>query len=110
MTHTDRQRDLSVELLRILAMALVCLWHVQGHYAALLPEGVPRPGLPLAYVCMFSNYHVDLFVLISGYFGIRSRRRSFTRTLSLAVFYAAALNIASLVTGGVSASYRYCCR
>lgn len=81
-------------------MLLIFVWHVRGHY-------LPESGLPtdttavtiLTYFCLFITFHVDLFVLITGYFGVRGRRKPLVKTLLLCVFYSIILNLIALFFG-----------
>lgn len=90
-----KKRLLNIELLRIFAMLLITFWHVIGHYADYLPKEEYHIGIAMSYVSLFIAFHVDLFILITGYFGINCRKKSFIRTLTLCVFYAIILNLVS---------------
>lgn len=81
-------------------MLLILVWHIRGHYIpeAGLPQDTPEVTV-LTYFCLFITFHVNLFVLITGFFGIRDRRKSIIKTLEMCVFYAIALNILSYLTG-----------
>lgn len=91
-----KSRQLNIELMRIFAMLLIFVWHIRGHYIpeAGIPQGTTAVTI-LTYFCLFITFHVDLFVLITGYFGIRSRRKPIIKTLLLCVFYAIILNLLS---------------
>lgn len=98
MEHNKRQ--LNIELMRIFAMLLILVWHIRGHY---IPEaGVPQDTTEvtaLTYFCLFITFHVNLFVLITGFFGIRDRKKSLIKTIEMCIFYAVVLNILSYLTG-----------
>lgn len=95
------QRQLNIELLRIVSMLLICFWHVNGHFLSQVPAESNNVSGIMAYVGLFINFHVDLFVLITGYFGIRHRTNGFVKTILLSVFYALLLNaICSTIGGG----------
>jgi len=46
------------------------------------------------------NFHVDAFILITGYFGIKNSRKAFAKTLKVMVFYLLVTNVASVISGG----------
>ncbi len=92
-TRTSYKRQSNLELLRIVAMSLVLLIHY------IPTRGIPSPETirtdfwgtlfnlelrSIAFVC------VNCFVLISGYFGIRWRIKSFSSLLFQIVFWLAA--------------------
>lgn len=94
-----RQRELNIELMRIFSMMLILLWHISGHLLPLLPSGVNHVEAPLNYINLFITFHVDLFVLITGYFGVHHRGRSLMKIIFLCLFYTFLLNIISLLRG-----------
>lgn len=79
-----KQRQSNFELLRIIAMFMVLILHTeppamqQSHIAELWIWNV------FHYICIIA---VDLFVFISGYFGIRSTPRSFLKFLVPPIVY-----------------------
>lgn len=105
--NVSSQRQLNIELLRIFSMLLICLWHVNGHFLSGVPAESNIVSGIMAYIGLFINFHVDLFVLITGYFGIRHRTNGFVKTILLSVFYALLLNvICSSIWGGQISFYR----
>lgn len=94
-----RQRELNIELMRIFSMMLILLWHISGHLLPLLPNGVNHVEVPLNYINLFITFHVDLFVIITGYFGVHHRGRSLMKIILLCLFYTCLLNIISLLRG-----------
>lgn len=94
-----RQRELNIELMRIFSMMLILLWHISGHLLPLLPSGVNHVEAPLNYINLFITFHVDLFVIITGYFGVHHRGRSLMKIILLCLFYTCLLNIISLLRG-----------
>lgn len=94
------KRQLNIELLRVFAMLLIFLWHIQSYYIGQVPDGVSAVTRVLLVTCVFISWHVDVFVLITGYFGVRRPKRTFLRTLALCVFYALACNVAAVAAGG----------
>lgn len=93
------KRQLNIELLRVFAMLLIFLWHVHSYYIGQVPGEVSTVTRILNVSCVFISWHVDVFVLITGYFGVRRPKRTFLRTLALCVFYALACNVASSLAG-----------
>lgn len=93
------QRQLNIELIRIFSMFLICLWHINGHVLPLLPKGMSLVDGMFARITPYISFHVDLFVLITGYFGIHHCGRSVTKTCVLVFFYALALGIIAQCLG-----------
>lgn len=94
------QRQLNIELLRIFSMLLIFLWHLGGHFMTYVPTEVNASSSIINYAGLFISFHVDVFVLITGYFGIRKRTGAFVKTLFLCIFYALVLNSIASLTGG----------
>lgn len=95
------KRQLNIELLRIFAMLLILLWHIKGHFMPQNPtEDMAGVSSIMQYAGVLISFHVDLFVLITGFFGIKHPQKAFMRTLSLCVFYALTLNVLQIHRGG----------
>ena len=104
-----RPRQSSLELLRIVAMLLVLLIHYIPFRGALTPAvaqnavGATLATLSLKSLCIGC---VNLFVLISGYFGIRPKWNSMLRLVGdIAIWIAVALAITYIMddfSGGLS--------
>lgn len=94
-----KKRQLNIELMRIFSMTLILLWHISGKLLPLLPEGVNQIETPLNYINLFITFHVDLFVLITGYFGIHHSGASLVKSIFLCLFYACLLSAISLKEG-----------
>lgn len=92
-----------MELLRLLAMFFILLLHANNTvFNYLTPEtvlGNPRHALPFLGVESLANIGVDVFVLISGWFGIRARLRGGVNVLFQPVFYSVLFIGLCLVTG-----------
>ena len=91
--RTDLNRDSNMELARIVAMAMILIGHFVFHG---LQKGMPFPEvLPvlggkeiiLLSVWALCTPGVDLFVLISGYYGIKLNWKSLISFWLLCVFY-----------------------
>ena len=89
-----QQRLLNIELLRIFAMFLICLWHVNGHFLPLVPTETNHTAGIINNITPYLIFHVDLFVMITGYFGVRNSAKSVVKTCSLVLFYSLILGIA----------------
>lgn len=90
-----RDRRSNMELLRIVAMTMI----LSGHFMYHGLEHVFR-WTPLHYACIsFLITGVDLFFLISGWFGIRFSVKSLVRLVMTAFFFMALSLAAALVTG-----------
>lgn len=97
-------RQSNMELLRLVAMLLVVAVHA-NYYSI----GMPRPGdLAAAPAATFLRIFceqaaivcVNLFVLLSGWFGIRPTARGAANVLFQAVFFALAVRLAVGLAGG----------
>ena len=75
-----RTRQSNFELIRIVAMLFIVLWHVVIHGTQNNMEG----GL---YIKAVTGVGVSLYVLLSGYFNIRLTCRSFLNLFSVVLFY-----------------------
>lgn len=86
-----KQRDSGMELLRIIAMLLVCVVHC-NFVAIGTPTQTDIATHPISSLARFftqsvSIICVNLFVLISGWYGIRPTRRKFANLLFQVAFY-----------------------
>jgi len=87
-----KARTSSFELLRILCIYGIMSMHIFGSYLE------SATGLDRAYVCFVNsafNMGVSLFVLISGYFGMRFSISKMVKLMSPVVFYAVASTLIS---------------
>lgn len=79
------QRQSNIELLRIVAMSFILIYHFIVH---VLDISTSNPyvfqSLAIANIC-----GVNLFVMISGYFGIKGSLKSFIKLFGLIVFISA---------------------
>lgn len=77
------QRESNIEMLRIVAMSFILINHFLCHSIKI--DGMNPwlyQGLVITNIC-----GVNLFVMISGYFGIRSSVKSFVKLAGMIVFY-----------------------
>lgn len=82
----NKQRSSNIELLRIVAMVMIVLYHIMIHGISPYDDN-PETQNNLRILYTFVIYGVDLFVLISGYFGIRLSWRSFINLMWIIAFY-----------------------
>lgn len=78
-------RNSSFELLRIVAMAMIVFYHIVSYYLYLLPNPENRE----LYTALLPTLHIGviLFVLISGYFGIKSTWKGLISLLMVVIVY-----------------------
>lgn len=91
---TSRSRNSNVELLRIIAITFILILHTRFDGIMSVYDG----ELTLSHVCRFAFeafaiVGVNVFVMISGYFGIKLSKRSVAR-YCLQVYYFAVISIA----------------
>lgn len=100
---SQNNRQANFELLRILAMYLILLWHIKGHYMMEGPNPEEFHSLVVKLLSGFSSFisfHVDLFILITGYFGIRSNKKAIVKNLLLCAIYLWGFNLISYLLDG----------
>ncbi len=86
MTKEKTERQSNIEVLRILAMFMIVLGHAWYHYERGLPD-YPIKGFCYHIINPLLYMHVDIFVLITGYFGLKCRIRTFYKFYSICLFY-----------------------
>lgn len=99
MATTISARNSSIELLRIFTMASVLMGHSFGHGAH---GEVSYDGLFLLWgVC------INVFLLISGYYGINLRVKSFLNLTGMVLFYHLLSSVLNIVIfrGGVNVNH-----
>ena len=75
-----KMRNSSIELLRLILMFVILLFHVIGHGSSIMTEGINafkiNNTVDLWKITSYSflYFPVDCFVIISGYFGIKFRK------------------------------------
>lgn len=79
-----KQRDSNLELLRIVAMSMIVIYHIFVHGISPVYVG-SHSILTVWYVPFILG--VNLFILISGYYGIRLSWKSFLSLMWIIVFY-----------------------
>lgn len=98
-----QQRQLNIELLRIISMLLINLWHIHGQFMRSLNLENSSSNTLITYVTYFIPFHVNLFILVTGYFGIGGGKRfknALIKNLLLLYFYSISLGVCSLLVLG----------
>lgn len=84
-----KQRESNIELLRIILMSMIVFWHFMVHGFGLAIQKNYDIGVgdktPF-YLCSLICYHVNCFIFISGYYGIKFNLRKFI-DLFLQIFF-----------------------
>ena len=93
-------RQLNIEILRILSMLLITVWHIRVHYMADLHDDGSLARTFMDYLMYLIPFHVNLFILIMGYFGIRNSKKKLVDTLLLLYFYSISINVILWISGG----------
>lgn len=85
-SERTKSRDLSIELLRIFLMVLIVWGHFIGFgfHSKINVDGTPNLS---AYLSPLYLYHVDAFVFISGYYGIKLKWEKFSLLIIKMVIY-----------------------
>lgn len=65
------KRNLNIEMVRIVSMLLIVFGHVIGGFAPTIANGSSVLHTDVPRLMIFITFHVNLFVLISGYCGIK---------------------------------------
>lgn len=89
-----KKRELNIELIRILAMLLIFMSHINTHFLPSLHENASPLGGLVNNLSIFIMFHVDLFLLITGYFGVKNPKNGIVKTCLVSMFY-------SLLLGGI---------
>lgn len=100
MSSSSKPRQANFELMRIFAMFLIVVWHIKGHYMEGSDVFHPLVMKAMNFVCQVISFHVDLFILITGYFGIRNNKKNIVKNLLLCVIYLWGFNIFSYINCG----------
>lgn len=98
--QTKPMRQANIELLRFVCMALVVLCHLTKHQIGDYPvNGLLRHGLQA--LTLMTSFHVDVFILITGYFGVRRNLKGLVSSLTMMLWYGVFLGLVKYwFTGG----------
>lgn len=86
-----KERNSNFELLRIIAMMFIVIFHISGQAQKCELE-------THNYVTSITSTGVNLFLLISGYFGINLKWKNLLNTLNIIIFYYVVSLIATYIT------------
>lgn len=105
---TTMERESNFELLRIVAILLVLILHadffaLEGPYAEEIVNQPIDSSLRILFQAI-SVVCVDVFVMISGWFGIRPSIKGFCNLLFQIAFYLVLIYLLALVTGNAKLS------
>lgn len=93
-----KERNSSIELLRIFTMASVLTGHSFGFGA--------QGEVPYGDIMLMFNVSINLFILISGYYQIHLKTKTFLNTAGMVVFYSFLSTVVwSCITGEVNLNY-----
>lgn len=102
MSSVSTPRQANIELMRIFAMFLIVVWHIKGHYMEGTDIFHPLVMKAMNFTSQIISFHVDLFILITGYFGIRNNRKAIIKNLMLCAIYLWAFNLVTYINSGCS--------
>lgn len=92
-------RQANIELLRVVCMILIILHHINPF---LQGNDIVVPSIQetlFDIINRLGNFHVDVFILITGYFGINNRKKSLVKILKIIVFYLLVTNVTGMLLG-----------
>lgn len=92
--HKDRESN--IELLRIVLMAIIIVWHCLVYGEHFL-QNLQKPALYIAPLLVFP---VDCFVFISGYYGLKLNRKKMIALLGMLVTYSLAIYLITTAING----------
>ena len=92
-------RHLNFELLRILSMFLIVLGHVNVHYLKGSDISGSITSSCLSYLYPFIIFHVNIFVIITGFFGVKHVDRSFLKVITTLFFYSTTIGLMLRLSG-----------
>lgn len=72
MDNTDKKRNSSIELLRIIIMIMIIGHHFATHGGFSFDNSITIPRLWWNLIEMGGNFGVDVFIIISGYYLIKN--------------------------------------
>lgn len=85
-------RDSNIELLRIVALFIILFWH--GIHHGFLQLELDAGSHTFLNIVQYSLlWHVNVFLIISGYFGIQFKMKKFVRFILYVMMYFALLSI-----------------
>lgn len=97
-------RNINIELVRIVSMFLIVMGHIFVGFIPLGTNGSTAFRTDVPHLIFFISFHVNLFVLISGYCGIKSLK-SVLKTWKLVFSYLVLIALMNLVFSWGSFDY-----
>ena len=91
-----KARESNIELLRIMLMAIIIVWHCFVYGESLL-ENLDSPSIYAAPLLVFP---VDCFVFISGFYGLKLNRMKLISMLGMLVVYSLLISAVTMVVRG----------
>lgn len=92
MSEMKEQRNSSIELLRIISMLIIVIYHYNARAFGLYVVGSDRIGeqdlLPELIMHSVGKIGVPIFVFISGWFGMKYRKERLGEMMAMCAFYA----------------------
>lgn len=100
----SKQRNSSIELMRLLAQYMIVAYHILMVFYVSNPLFAETPIYKA--LCLPLHIGVPAFVMISGYFGIRCSAKGFSKLLACILIYSVGLQLASVPLGGGVISWK----
>lgn len=92
MNNTLKHRNSSIELLRIICMLLIVIYHYHARdfnlYVVASDRVCEYDMLPKLILHSLGKLGVPIFVFISGWYGLKFKKKRFLEMLSMCAFYA----------------------
>lgn len=87
--NIDSRRNSNVELLRVVLMTMIVIWHYIMHGLNMKDPSlyVNEWDNSLIFTSTFLSFHVDCFIFISGYFGLTLKKKKVIRLLLMLLTY-----------------------
>lgn len=97
-----KERDLSIELIRVITMFLIVLGHFAGIYFPIVAGQAGFSGNVIESVgriSFFVPFHINLFILISGYCGVTRTRHSLIKNYCVLFSSILMISAVALIAG-----------
>lgn len=93
------RRNSSIELLRIILMMMIVVWHLTVHGYQIIASGRADPQIQISSYYIFNAltcYAVNCFMFISGFYGIKFKMNTFLGFIAQVYFYSLTLSLISI--------------
>lgn len=104
--RSQNNRDSNVELLRIILMTMILLSHLITHGKYNFPDNHISLSISDSLILSLTRYHVNTFIIISGFFGISLKFRKIFNFITLVFFWTILGAIIDLIIQGAPAIHR----